>query len=195
MGINVGYAVRTIIGLKRYAQRTLLLILPLLLTACERDMADQPKYEPLEPAAVFPNGQSAQLPPEGTVARDAVLEPTPDRSPLPVTLAVLGRGRERYDIYCAPCHGRVGDGQGMIPQRGFPPPPSYHTDRLRGAPDKHFYEVITLGFGVMYSYANRVAPDDRWAIVAYIRALQLSQNATLRDAREAGVADRLGEGR
>jgi mono/diheme cytochrome c family protein len=169
------------------------LMLALLLAACERDMADQPKFGPLEAAAVFPNGQAARLPPEGTVARDAALEPVPDRSPLPVTPALLSRGRERYDIYCAPCHGRVGDGQGMIPERGFPPPPSYHQEAFRAAPDRFFYEVISHGYGVMYSYASRVAPEDRWAIVAYIRALQLSQNASLQDAREARVADRLGE--
>lgn len=172
----------------------LLILLPLLaLAACERDMADQPKYEPLEAAAPFPNAQAARHPVEGTVARNAVIEPVPDKSPRVLTEAMLNRGRERYDIYCSPCHGRIGDGQGMIPERGFPPPPSYHTDRLRQAPDRYFYDVITLGYGVMFPYASRVAPEDRWAIVAYIRALQLSQNATLQDAREAGLADRLEE--
>jgi mono/diheme cytochrome c family protein len=174
-------------------KRCLLGLLPwLALTACERDMADQPKYEPLEAAAPFPNAQAARHPVEGTVARNAAIEPAPDHSPQPLIEAVLNRGRERYDIYCSPCHGRVGDGRGMIPERGFPSPPSYHTDRLRQAPDRHFYDVITLGYGVMFSYAGRVAPEDRWAIVAYIRALQLSQNATLRDVQEAGLADRLG---
>jgi mono/diheme cytochrome c family protein len=178
---------------KRSSASALPLLLALLLAACERDMADQPKFGPLEAAAVFPNGQAARLPPEGTVARDADLAPVPDRSPLPVNPALLSRGQERYGIYCAPCHGRAGDGQGMIPERGFPPPPTYHSDRLRAAPDRHFYDVISHGYGVMFSYASRVAPEDRWAIIAYIRALQLSQNATLQDAREAGVADRLGE--
>lgn len=98
-------------------------------------------------------------------------------NPLPVTMALLERGRERFDIYCAPCHGRSGDGDGMIARRGFPAPPSYHTDRLRQAPDSHFYQVISDGYGVMYPYADRVDPHDRWAIVAYIRALQLSQHA------------------
>jgi mono/diheme cytochrome c family protein len=176
------------------APRVLLPVLVLLLAACERDMADQPKFGPLESAPVLPNRQAAQLPPEGTVPRGAALEPVPDRSPVPITRAVLDRGRERYEIYCAPCHGRLGDGQGMTPQRGFPPPPSYHQDAFRAAPDTFFYEVIGNGYGVMFSYANRVMPMDRWAIVAYIRALQLSQNATLQDAREAGVGDRL-EGR
>ena len=98
-------------------------------------------------------------------------------SPLPTTPALLERGRERFNIYCAPCHSIVGDGDGMIARRGFPAPPSYHTDRLRNAPDSHFYQVISNGYGVMYSYADRVAPADRWAIIAYIRALQLSQHA------------------
>src|SRR5205809_543050 len=92
---------------------------------------------------------------------------------------VLERGRERFDIHCSPCHGRTGEGNGMIVQRGFPPPPSYHIDRLRKAPAGHFFNVITQGYGVMYSYAGQVEPADRWAIAAYIRVLQLSQNTTL----------------
>ena len=98
-------------------------------------------------------------------------------NPLPITAALLARGQQRFNIYCAVCHGRSGDGQGMIVKRGFPAPPSYHTDKLRQAPDSHFYQVISDGYGVMYPYADRVAPRDRWAIVAYIRALQLSQHA------------------
>jgi mono/diheme cytochrome c family protein len=98
-------------------------------------------------------------------------------NPFTATPALLQRGRERFNIYCAPCHSLTGDGDGMIARRGFPSPPSYHTDRLRNAPDSHFYQVISNGYGVMYSYADRVAPPDRWAIVAYIRALQLSQRA------------------
>ena len=97
-------------------------------------------------------------------------------NPFPTTPELLQRGRERFNIYCAPCHSLAGDGDGMIARRGFPTPPSYHTDRLRNAPDSHFYQVISNGYGVMYSYADRVAPPDRWAIVAYIRALQLSQH-------------------
>ena len=102
-------------------------------------------------------------------------------NPLPMTLETLARGRERFGIYCAPCHSIAGDGDGMVARRGFPRPPSYHTDRLRNAPDSHLYSVITNGYGVMYAYADRVAPADRWAIVAYIRALQLSQNARIGD--------------
>lgn len=101
--------------------------------------------------------------------------------PIQVTHTVLDRGQDRYNIYCSPCHGRLGDGHGMIVQRGFPIPPSFHMDRLRQAADGHYYDVITNGFGVMYSYASRIAPEDRWAITAYIRALQLSQRATPQD--------------
>ena len=98
-------------------------------------------------------------------------------NPLPITPQLLRRGQQRFDIYCAPCHSPAGDGDGMIARRGFPHPPSYHTDALRNAPDSHFYDVITNGYGAMFAYADRITPQDRWAIVAYIRALQLSQHA------------------
>ncbi len=101
--------------------------------------------------------------------------------PFPITREVLQRGRERFDIYCSPCHGRTGNGNGMIVQRGFPPPPSYHIDRLRQAPVGHFFDVMTQGYGIMYSYAERVEPADRWAIAAYIRALQKSHDGRLQD--------------
>ncbi|MGI9025791.1 MAG: c-type cytochrome [Burkholderiaceae bacterium] len=120
----------------------------------------------------------------GQIKADLALENAPPSfagNPLPPTIATLRRGRERFNIYCAPCHSEAGDGDGMVVRRGFPRPPSYHTDKLRNAPDAHFYSVITNGYGAMYSYADRVEPDDRWAIVAYIRALQLSQNARVAD--------------
>jgi mono/diheme cytochrome c family protein len=101
--------------------------------------------------------------------------------PAPITRETLERGRERFEIYCAPCHGRMGEGHGMIVQRGYPAPPSYHIDRLRQAPVGHFFDVMTQGYGVMYSYAQRVSPEDRWAIAAYIRVLQQSQDARLSD--------------
>ena len=139
----------------------------LLLGACD-DMTDQPKqktYSPyVGPAKV----------PAGTVE----FQETPVEAP-PVTLALLERGQARFRIYCTPCHSELGDGHGMVVQRGFPPPPSYHTARLRAAPVQHFYDVITNGYGAMYSFANRVQPADRWAIAAYIRALQRSQDATV----------------
>ena len=146
----------------------LLALLPLLV-ACD-DMTDQPKQKTYAPS-VGP----AQLP-EGVVAFDE----KPIAAPA-VTLGLLERGQERFRIYCTPCHSELGDGHGMVVQRGFPPPPSYHIERLRQAPVEHFYDVITRGHGAMYSFAYRVQPADRWAIAAYIRALQLSQNAQAAD--------------
>jgi len=108
-------------------------------------------------------------------------------NPLPITPTLLSRGQQRFDIYCAPCHSRAGDGDGMIAERGFPHPPSYHTAALRNAPDSHFYKVISNGYGVMYPYADRISPHDRWAIVAYIRALQLSQHAPKSDLSAADL--------
>lgn len=142
-----------------------------VLGACD-NMANQPKRLPYEVYRGEEQNLAARLPPPGTVARDD--RPAP--KPPPLTDALLARGQERFDIYCSPCHGRIGDGNGMIVQRGFPSPPSYFIDRLLQAPSQHFYDVITNGYGAMYSYATRVAPEDRWAIVAYIRALQASQH-------------------
>lgn len=200
--------------------RALLLITSVAcgLAGCERglhEMYDQPKYKPLTPTTLFPDGNSSRPQVPGTVPRSGgalagassgrqgmvtwVASPGPAvgvdaqgrsllskgstaavpvySNPLPITADLLARGRERFNIYCAPCHSVAGDGDGMIVRRGFPRPPSYHTDRLRNAPDSHFYQVISNGYGVMYPYADRVAPQDRWAIIAYIRALQLSQHA------------------
>jgi mono/diheme cytochrome c family protein len=146
-----------------------------LLTGCDQQMADQPRYDPLEKSDQFSDGMSARTPVPGTVARDADLAATPQEIPTPVTLAMLQRGRERFEIFCAPCHGRAGDGRGVVVRHGFPAPPSYHQDALRQASDRHFYDVITNGYGAMYSYAARVPPADRWAIVAYIRTLQYAR--------------------
>jgi len=162
------------------------------LAGCRQDMHDQPRFKPLAESDFYPDLRSARPPVEGTVARGQVHEDTyfytgmvgdkpGDYMPFPVTREVLDRGRERFDIYCAPCHSRLGDGNGMIPQRGFQRPPSYHTDRLRKAPLGYFFYVMTTGFGAMPDYAQEIAPRDRWAIVAYIRALQLSQDATAAD--------------
>ncbi len=159
--------------------RLLAAIAVIALVACD-NMANQPKQLPYE-AYRGETGMSPRLPPPGIVARDD--RPAPPAPP--VTTALLERGQQRFDIYCAPCHGRVGDGKGMIVQRGFPNPPSYHIDRLRDAPSQHFYDVITNGYGVMYSYAARVVPEDRWAIAAYIRALQASQHANVADMTES----------
>ena len=170
---------------RRAAVRMLALVV--LLTGCEQNMYEQPKLKPYGAAPFFPGGLAALAPPHGTVPRTADPEPRSETLPLQLTDALLARGRERYDIFCSPCHGRVGNGEGIIVQRGFPAPPSYHTDRLRRAPDRHFYAVISDGFGRMYSYASRVPIPDRWAIVAFIRALQLSQHATADDLRAARV--------
>jgi mono/diheme cytochrome c family protein len=159
---------------------------------CRLDMHLQPKYKPDEPSRFFEDGRADRPEIPGTVARghlhsDELLYTgrvdgkLVDEFPFPVTAKVLERGQQRFNIYCSPCHDYTGSGNGMIVQRGFPAPPSYHTDRLRQAPAGHFFEVITDGYGAMYSYAARIAPRDRWAIVAYIRALQLSQHATLPD--------------
>ena len=156
---------------------TLLVSLLPLIAGCHQDMADQPRYNPLASSRQFADGTSARTPVEGTVTRDADLAATPDKIPYPITMTLLRHGQQRFDIFCSPCHGRTGDGHGMVVQRGFPAPPSYHQDALRQAPDRHFYDVITNGYGAMYSYAARVSPEDRWAIVAYIRALQFSRDA------------------
>lgn len=165
----------------------------LLLTGCWYDMREQAKVKPLQSSDFFLDGQSSRLLLVDTVARGHLNsdkafyqgmneDDTPvENFPIEITREVLERGRERYDIFCAPCHSRLGNGQGMIVQRGFKAPPSFHIDRLREAPPGYYYDVITNGFGVMYSYASRVPPEDRWAIIAYIKALQLSQNATMDD--------------
>jgi len=150
--------------------------LTIALAACD-NMANQARRNPYE----LPYGAQENWPitPLATaIARDEPLKPP---SPPPVTMALLERGRQRFDINCSPCHGRLGNGEGMIVQRGFPRPPSYDIDRLRNVPSQHFYDVITHGYGVMYSYAGRVEPADRWAIAAYIRALQASAHASLSD--------------
>lgn len=157
------------------------------LSGCDQSMTKQPRYDTYDTAPPLPRGQSAQLPPEGTVSQSADDYRAAAENPPQVTPALLARGQERYDIFCTPCHGLDGYGDGMIVQRGFPAPPSYHSARLRAAPAAHFFDVMTKGYGVMYSYAARVSPRDRWAIIAYIRALQLSQNADAEVARKAGV--------
>ena len=160
------------------------------LAGCRQQMADQPRYEPLASSTFFEDGRAARPLVEGTVARDQLREDEllyagkeagkpANRFPFPVTLAELERGQERFNIFCSPCHDRVGTGQGMIVRRGYRAPSSFHIDRLRQAPVGYFFDVMTNGFGVMPDYAQQIRPEDRWAIVAYIRALQLSQHASL----------------
>ena len=164
----------------------------LLLAGCRLDMHVQPKYLPEKPTNFFGDGRSERPQVPGTVAHgqlhtDELMysgtingEPA-NVFPFPITAADLARGQQRYNIYCSPCHGYDGSGRGVIVLRGFQQPPSYHIDRLRNAPVGHFFEVMTNGFGNMYSYASRVSPPDRWRIAAYIRALQLSEHATVND--------------
>jgi mono/diheme cytochrome c family protein len=167
----------------------------LCLFACQQKMADQPRYKPLAKSDFFDDQRASRPLVEGTVARghlqaDAYFytgkvngQPV-DRFPFPITKETLLRGQERYDIFCSPCHDRVGTGQGMIVRRGYRAPPSYHIERLRTAPPGYFFDVISHGFGAMQDYAEQVPPAERWAIVAYIRALQLSQNSSLADVPE-----------
>jgi mono/diheme cytochrome c family protein len=167
-----------------------------LVVGCRQDMHDQPKHKPLSASEFYKLDQrSARAPVAGTVARGRLQDdsayftgkdgevPT-DALPMVVTVELLQRGQLRFQTFCAPCHGHTGRGDGMIVQRGFKTPPSLHVDRLRAARVGYFYDVITHGFGAMSDYATQVPVADRWAIVAYIRALQLSQHATLADVPE-----------
>ncbi|HEV3205842.1 MAG TPA: cytochrome c [Terriglobales bacterium] len=168
----------------------------LSLAACRQDMQDQPKFKPLAESDFYADLRSARPPVEGTVARGQLREDTyfytgkvgdnpGDFLPFPATEALLDRGQQRYNIYCAPCHSRLGDGNGVVSGRGFPrKPPSFHDERLRKVPLGYFFDVMTNGFGSMPDYASQIPPRDRWAIVAYIRALQLSQAATAADVPE-----------
>jgi mono/diheme cytochrome c family protein len=171
----------------------------LALAGCERvmrDMYEQPKHKPGDASPLFEDRLASRPPPAGAVMRargdvaavscarlggDAIAADAraaaQQELPAPIPRELLLRGRERFGIHCTPCHGALGDGHGRVVQRGFPAPPSLHETRLIDAPDRHFYDVISNGHGVMVSYRDRVAPVDRWAIVGYLRALQLSQHA------------------
>lgn len=153
------------------------------ITGCRQDMGDQPKNLPLSPTTFFADGRSERPIIENTVARgslaDDALNISKDSNafPLPLTQELLERGQERYKIFCTPCHGLQGDGNGMVAMRGMKHPPTYHQDRLRQIPNGYIYDVITNGFGAMQGYSAQVPPADRWAIIAYVRALQFSRNA------------------
>jgi hypothetical protein len=183
-------------GARLAALAALLLGLLFSVAGCRLDMHVQPKYKPLAATDFFGDGRSARPVVEGTVARGQLrldehlytgkVDGKPATTfPFPITRKDLLRGQERFNIFCAPCHDASGTGRGMIVLRGFPQPPSYHIDRLRQAPLGHFFDVITNGLGNMYGYGSRVAPEDRWRIIAYVRALQLSQGATLDDVPPA----------
>ena len=180
-----------------------LVMATLALAGCRQDMHDAPRYEPLERSTFFTDGLSARPLVANTVARgqlredrhlfEGVVDGRPAETfPMPVTGAVLDRGRDRFNVFCTPCHGRTGEGNGMVVQRGFRQPPSYHEERLRNAPVGYFFDVMTHGFGAMQDYSMQLTVDDRWAIVAYIRALQLSQHAVVDDvpANRRGDLDR-----
>ena len=163
-----------------------------LATACRQDMQDQPKYKPLGESKFFADGRQARPIPAGTIARDELNDTDPfhtgvsnrqflDTIPMDVDLKLLERGRDRFDIYCSPCHGRMGDGNGMVAQRGFRAPANFHSDRLRSVPPGYIFQVITNGYGAMGDYGDQIAVNDRWAIVAYLRALQLSRHAPVAD--------------
>ncbi|MGB8061001.1 MAG: cytochrome c [Candidatus Sulfotelmatobacter sp.] len=170
-----------------------LLLLIALTSACRIDMHVQPRENPLSRSDFFADQRSARPLVEGTVARGQLHEDTyfytgkigsnpGDAMPFPVTKEALERGQERFDIFCAPCHSRVGDGNGIVPSRGFSrKPPSFHSERLEKAPAGYFFDVISNGFGIMPDYASQIPVRDRWNIIAYVRALQLSQNATMAD--------------
>lgn len=172
----------------------------LLLSACRQDMQDQPKYKPLGASRFFADGREARPIPAGTIARDELNNTDSfhtgaengaflDTIPLKVDSKLLHRGQERFDIYCSPCHGRTGDGNGMVAQRGVKIPADFHTDRLRTVPPGYIYQVIKNGYGAMGDYGDQIPVNDRWAIVAYVRALQLSRDATMNDV----PADQRGE--
>jgi mono/diheme cytochrome c family protein len=176
------------------SRMSVLLAVSLVAVGCSRlDMQDQPKYRPQRPSDFFADGRSERQPVEGAIARGALDEDTAfyegkdaagkdiEAFPIAVDKTVIVRGQQRYDVYCSPCHGRIGNGLGMIVRRGFKQPPSYHIDRLRNAPVGHLYDVISNGYGAMLNYASQVQPRDRWAIIAYIRALQYSENANIND--------------
>lgn len=176
--------------------RGILLAVCIALAGCNeellrQDMANQPKYRPQTPSDFFGDGRSERPLIENTVARgsiesDELIVPKDSNAfPVPVNEALLERGEARYKIYCTPCHGLQGDGNGMIVDRGMKRPPSYHIDRLRQSPNGYYFDVITNGFGSMYSYSAQIPPKDRWAIIAYVRALQLSRNVKASDLPES----------
>jgi mono/diheme cytochrome c family protein len=164
----------------------------LALTACRQDMHTEPRYQPLQETSFFGDQRSARPMVEGTVARGHLRIDEAryagkldgediDQFPIPIAKEDIERGEARFNIYCTPCHGRTGDGNGMVVLRGFRQPPSYYSDRLINAPVGHYFDAVTNGFGAMPSYASRIQPDDRWRIIAYIRALQLSESASVND--------------
>ncbi len=183
-----------------------LALIALLLPACRQDMHDQPKYDPLEKSDFFANGMAARPNVKGTIARgeldrgDLLERGRVDgelatENPLELTRELLARGQQRYNIFCTPCHDRLGNGNGVIVQRGLKRPTSFHDPRLVNSPPGYYFDVITNGYGIMYDYSDKIEPDDRWAITAYIRALQVARSATIEDVppEERSALERLRE--
>ena len=160
-------------------------LMALLTAGCDVSMTRQPKYTAYAPSDVWRDGSSARPLPEGVVSQAHAERETIAANPPRVTDAFIARGRERFGIFCSPCHGLDGAADGVIVQHGFPRPPSFHNDKLRAMPPRQIFDTITNGYGVMFAYGDRVDPSDRWAIVAYIRALQLSQRAKVADIPDA----------
>lgn len=185
---------------RTFRSALMVVAMPVMLAGCRQDMHDAPRVEAYEATDAFADGRGSRQLVEGTVARgwlndDELLTTgkvggtAADQFPFPVTREVLERGRQRYNAYCTPCHGQTGQGNGMVVQRGFKAPPSFHDDRLRNSPAGYYFDVMTNGFGVMSDYRSQVEVRDRWAIAAYIRALQLSQRATVADVPADKVKD------
>ena len=183
-----------------------LLLFAVLMAGCRQDMQDQPKFIPLRESTFFADLRSARPIVAGTVARgqlheDVLLYTGKENGadaavfPFAVDDRVMARGRERFNIFCSPCHGGAGFGDGMVVRRGYRAPPSFHDDRLRNAPVGHFFDVVSNGFGAMPDYAGQIRAEDRWAIVAYIRALQLSEHATVNDVPAEALKDMMPAGR
>jgi len=178
-----------------------IVVMSVAVGACRQDMHNGPRYRPLRVSEFFSDGSSARMPVANTVSRNPLADDDEllytgkvngtiaNVFPMPVTAELLARGQERYNVFCAPCHGRTGTGDGMIVQRGMRRPPSFRIDRLREAPAGYFFDVMTNGFGTMQDYAAQVPVADRWAIAAYQRALQFSQHATVNDVPANRRAD------
>lgn len=189
----------------RTAAVIIAIVCVVLSASCRRDMQDQPKYKPLQKSDFFADGRSARPVPANTVAWDELNDNDPEHTgesngafletiPITVNEALLRRGQDRFDIFCSPCHGRIGDGNGMIAQRGFRIPANLHTDRLRQVPPGYIFEVITNGYGAMPEHRDQIPVRDRWAIIAYVRALQLARNARVSDV-PAEAVNQLGAGK
>lgn len=178
--------------MRKLSSIAMLAALVFLTVSCRQDMQDQPKYKPLGANRFFADGRDARPVPAGTIARDELNDTDAfhtgeangaflDAIPVTVDMKLLRRGEDRFNIYCSPCHGRTGDGNGMVAQRGVKIPANFHTERLREVPPGYLYQVITNGYGAMGDYKDQVPVNDRWAIVAYIRALQLSRDASVNE--------------